>query len=117
MSRIAIIGAGAWGTGLAIVLGRKGTHQIRLWANEPEVYESIANRRINEHFLPGFILPDSIAVTSELNTALDAAEIVAQAQCPRSTVELYSNEWRRRFGRRQFSSAAPKGSKTERCCA
>ncbi len=43
MSRIAIIGAGAWGTGLAIVLGRKGTHEIRLWANELEVCESIAN--------------------------------------------------------------------------
>jgi glycerol-3-phosphate dehydrogenase (NAD(P)+) len=76
MSRIAIIGAGAWGTGLAIVLGRKGTHQVRLWANEPEVCESIARSRINEHFLPGFILPESIAATGDLDTALDAAEIV-----------------------------------------
>src|SRR5271157_439650 len=76
MSRIAIIGAGAWGTGLAIVLGRKGTHRIRLWANEPEVSESIARSRINERFLPGFILPESIAATSDLNIALDAAEIV-----------------------------------------
>ncbi|MGD0413799.1 MAG: NAD(P)H-dependent glycerol-3-phosphate dehydrogenase [Terriglobales bacterium] len=80
MSRIAIIGAGAWGTGLAIVLGRKGTHdfrhEVRLWANEPEVSESIAQSRINSHFLPGFILPESIAATSDLNTALEAAEIV-----------------------------------------
>jgi len=80
MSRIAIIGAGAWGTGLAIVLGRNRTHHVphnvRLWANEPEVTESIARNRINERFLPGFILPESIAATSDLNTALDAAEIV-----------------------------------------
>ncbi len=80
MSRIAIIGAGAWGTGLAIVLGRKGTHDVphdvRLWANESKVSESIARSRINERFLPGFILPDSIAATSDLNYALDAAEIV-----------------------------------------
>ena len=80
MSRIAIIGAGAWGTGLAIVLGRNRTHHVphnvRLWANEPEVAESIARNRINERFLPGFILPESIAATSDLNTALDAAEIV-----------------------------------------
>jgi glycerol-3-phosphate dehydrogenase (NAD(P)+) len=76
MSRIAIIGAGAWGTGLAIALGRKGTHQIRLWANEADVSESIARSRMNERFLPGFILPESIASTSDLNTALDAAEIV-----------------------------------------
>jgi len=84
MSRIAIIGAGAWGTGLAIVLGRKGTdhvphnvrHHVRLWANELEVCESIAKSRINERFLPGFILPESVEATSDLNVALDAAEIV-----------------------------------------
>jgi glycerol-3-phosphate dehydrogenase (NAD(P)+) len=80
MSRIAIIGAGAWGTALAIVLGRKGTHHVphdvRLWANELEVSDSIARKRINERFLPGFILPESIKATSDLDTALDAAEIV-----------------------------------------
>jgi glycerol-3-phosphate dehydrogenase (NAD(P)+) len=52
MSRIAIIGAGAWGTGLAIVLGRRGNHQVRLWAHEQEVRESISARRVNERFLP-----------------------------------------------------------------
>jgi len=92
MSRIAVIGAGAWGTALAIVLGRKGAHgfrhevghevrheirhEVRLWANEPEVSESIARSRINEHFLPGFVLPESITATSDLNSALDNAEIV-----------------------------------------
>ena len=80
MSRIAIIGAGAWGTALAIVLGRKGTHHVphdvRLWANELDVSDSIARKRINEHFLPDFILPESIKATNDLNTALDAAEIV-----------------------------------------
>ena len=43
MSRIAIIGAGAWGTGLAIVLGRGGGHQVQLWAHEKEVRESISS--------------------------------------------------------------------------
>jgi glycerol-3-phosphate dehydrogenase (NAD(P)+) len=76
MSRIAVIGAGAWGTGLAIVLGRKGTHEIRLWANELDVTESIARNRINERFLPGFVLPGSIVATCDLKTALDSAEIL-----------------------------------------
>ena len=58
MSRIAVVGAGAWGTALAIVLGRSGTNHVRLWANEPEVTKSIASNRINERFLPGFILPE-----------------------------------------------------------
>lgn len=76
MSRMAIIGAGAWGTALAIALGRKGTHSIRLWANEPEVAESIAKSRINERFLPGFQLPEPIEATNDLNLALECAEIV-----------------------------------------
>jgi len=76
MSRIAVIGAGAWGTGLAIVLGRKGTHHIRLWANEADVVESITIRRVNERFLPGFVLPEAVEATNDLNDALHAAEIV-----------------------------------------
>ncbi|MGA3091402.1 MAG: NAD(P)H-dependent glycerol-3-phosphate dehydrogenase [Terriglobales bacterium] len=76
MSRIAIIGAGAWGTALAMVLGRKSVHQVHLWANEPQVSESIRKSRINEHFLPGLVLPASIAATSDLDAALEGAEMV-----------------------------------------
>ena len=76
MSRVAVIGAGAWGTALAIVLGRKGTHKIQLWANEAEVVQSISKSRINEHFLPGFVLPEPVTATGDLITALDGAEIV-----------------------------------------
>jgi glycerol-3-phosphate dehydrogenase (NAD(P)+) len=76
MSRIAVIGAGAWGTALAIALGRKGGHAIRLWANEPEVVESIARLRVNERFLPGFDVPSSVEPTNDVRAALDAAEIV-----------------------------------------
>jgi glycerol-3-phosphate dehydrogenase (NAD(P)+) len=76
MSRVAIIGAGAWGTALAIALGRKGTHTIQLWANEAEVVESIAERRVNERFLPGFEIPLSVEATRDLDAALGRAEIV-----------------------------------------
>ncbi len=76
MSNIAIIGAGAWGTGLAIVLGRKGTHRIRLWAHEPEVCELIARDRVNEKFLPSRPIPDSVTATNLLAQALEDAEIV-----------------------------------------
>lgn len=76
MSRIAIIGAGAWGTGLAMVLGRRKTHAVRLWANEPDVCESITRGRVNQRFLPGFVLPDSVHATGDLSNALEGAEIV-----------------------------------------
>jgi glycerol-3-phosphate dehydrogenase (NAD(P)+) len=76
MSRIAVIGAGAWGTALAMVLGRKATHSVRLWANEPDVCESIANERINHRFLPEVTLPDAIEPTNDLACALEDAEVV-----------------------------------------
>jgi glycerol-3-phosphate dehydrogenase (NAD(P)+) len=76
MSEIAVIGAGAWGTSLAIVLGRKGTHRVRLWAHEPEVVESISRRRTNEKFLPGHLIPEAVAVSSELERVVEGAEIL-----------------------------------------
>jgi glycerol-3-phosphate dehydrogenase (NAD(P)+) len=76
VSEIAVIGAGAWGTGLAIVLGRKGAHRVRLWAHEVDVCESIAQKRINEKFLPGRTIPEAVTATSDLAAALERAEIV-----------------------------------------
>jgi glycerol-3-phosphate dehydrogenase (NAD(P)+) len=76
MSNIAVIGGGAWGTGIAIVLGRKGTHNVRLWAHETDVCESIAQKRVNEQFLPGRQIPDSVMATNDLSAALRGAQIV-----------------------------------------
>jgi glycerol-3-phosphate dehydrogenase (NAD(P)+) len=76
MSEIAVIGAGAWGTGIAIVLGRKGAHRVRLWAHESEVWRSIAERHVNDAFLPGRKIPDSVAATNDLAQALHGAHIV-----------------------------------------
>jgi len=76
MSHIAIIGAGAWGTGLAIVLGRKGTHRVRLWAHEVDVCESIAQKRINERFLPGHEIPATVTASNDLGTTLKHAHVV-----------------------------------------
>jgi glycerol-3-phosphate dehydrogenase (NAD(P)+) len=76
MSEIAIIGAGAWGTALSIVLGRKETHRVRLWAHEKEVCESITQRRENEQFLPGQPIPARVIVYNDLAQALEHADIV-----------------------------------------
>ncbi len=78
MSEIAIIGAGAWGTALAIVLGRKETHRVRLWAHEKEVCESIAQRRVNERFLPGQTIPACVTPCNDLaETLAGAASVVS----------------------------------------
>jgi glycerol-3-phosphate dehydrogenase (NAD(P)+) len=77
--KIAVIGAGAWGTGLAIVLGRTGTHQVRLWSHESEVRESIVAARENARFLPGCRVPETVSVSGSLGDVLADAEIVLSA--------------------------------------
>jgi glycerol-3-phosphate dehydrogenase (NAD(P)+) len=76
MSEIAIIGAGAWGTSLTIVLGRKGTHRVQLWAHEAEVVESISRKRVNEKFLPGHLIPEPVVVSSDLEKVVEGAGIL-----------------------------------------
>lgn len=76
MSEIAIIGAGAWGTALAIVLGRKATHHIRLWAHEKHVCETIARERVNQQFLPGQKIPASVEPFTDVSQAVHRAGIV-----------------------------------------
>jgi glycerol-3-phosphate dehydrogenase (NAD(P)+) len=76
MSRVAIIGAGAWGTALAIARARKDQSEVRLWAFEGEVCDSITRRHVNELYLPGMSVPESVRATSSLAEALEGAEIV-----------------------------------------
>lgn len=70
-----IIGAGSWGTALAVTQARQG-RPVKLWAYESEVVESIRARRENEVFLPGVTLPQGVAVTNDLEEALEGARIV-----------------------------------------
>jgi len=76
VSQIAVIGAGAWGTSIAIVLGRRGGHEVRLWAHESEVCDSINSHHMNDHYLAGCAIPDLVTATNSLEEALRDAEIV-----------------------------------------
>ncbi len=73
---IAVIGAGAWGTAIAIVLGRQGTHDVRLWAYEKEVCESIRTRAVNQLFLPDLPVPMTVSPTTCMEEALHGADLV-----------------------------------------
>lgn len=75
MKRIATIGAGNWGTALAAVLTRLG-HEVKLWAFEVEVVESIRRKQENGLFMPGIKLPENLLATGDLEEALEGAEIV-----------------------------------------
>ena len=76
MSRIAILGTGAWGTAIAITLARRGGHTITLWSHTENLADSITRTRENARYLPGIPVPESIRATHDLRVALDQAEIV-----------------------------------------
>jgi glycerol-3-phosphate dehydrogenase (NAD(P)+) len=75
MSRIVVLGSGAWGTALALSLHRRGGHQVTLWAHSPAAAIEIAEPRENLLFLPGFPIPEEIAITGS-EAAVADAEIV-----------------------------------------
>ena len=75
MSRIAILGSGAWGTAIALSLDRRGGHQVTLWAHSYEEAQQIVSAGENSQFLPGFPIPSRIAVTADC-AAISAADIV-----------------------------------------
>jgi glycerol-3-phosphate dehydrogenase (NAD(P)+) len=75
MARIAVVGAGSYGTSLAIVFGNAG-HEVLLWCFEPDLAERMQRTRENDVYLPGFALPASVAVTNDLAEAARGCELV-----------------------------------------
>ena len=75
MKRVAVIGAGSWGTALAAVLAKKG-HDVHLWAFEAEVAEQITRGQENTSYLSGVDLPENLKSTADLEKALEGAEVV-----------------------------------------
>lgn len=75
MSHITILGAGAWGTAIALSLHRRGGHELTLWAHSDELATQIIDARENCQFLPGFPIPDGVAVTAECEE-INRADIV-----------------------------------------
>jgi glycerol-3-phosphate dehydrogenase (NAD(P)+) len=76
MSRIAILGAGAWGTALALSLARRGGHHVVLWSHSPALATQLTDAGENLPYLPGFTLPADIQVTSDLPAAIFEADIL-----------------------------------------
>ncbi len=76
--KVAIIGAGGWGTALATVLSAKG-YGIHLWVRNTGLYKTILLKRINETYLPGVKLPDTIRPTLSLEEALWGKELIILA--------------------------------------
>jgi glycerol-3-phosphate dehydrogenase (NAD(P)+) len=87
-TKIGVIGAGAWGTALAIALAEKG-HPVLLWAYEPEVYAAMGVTRENRTYLPGVILPAKLRPTDRFDEFADcrAVLLAPPAQHMRATLD------------------------------
>lgn len=88
-SRVTVLGAGAWGTALAIQLSRCGT-ETRLWAHRPEHVGKLERARENERYLPGVRFPDELVMEATLKRALvdaDYAFLVVPSKAFRATLE------------------------------
>jgi glycerol-3-phosphate dehydrogenase (NAD(P)+) len=75
--KIAVLGAGAWGTAISVVLCAR--HEVRLWARDAALASALAADRSNRRYLPGFELPPAIVPTGDLSRALDGAELILAA--------------------------------------
>jgi glycerol-3-phosphate dehydrogenase (NAD(P)+) len=80
MTKIAILGAGGWGTALAIVLSRsRKPHEISLWVHSVAHAESMQRERENKTYLPGPKLPESVRIHRELEATLSGAQVIVGA--------------------------------------
>jgi len=85
--RVAVMGAGGWGTALAVLAGRAG-HGVRLWSRNAAVVESVNRRRVNSVYLAGHEIPEAVCATADVGAALDGAELVILAAPSHATREL-----------------------------
>jgi glycerol-3-phosphate dehydrogenase (NAD(P)+) len=75
---VAVLGAGSWGTALAVHLGLIG-HDVRLWARDASLADEMNSRRANAVYLPDITLPRNVSVTSSIESVLRGTDVVVAA--------------------------------------
>lgn len=78
MQTVGVLGAGSWGTALAVHLARVG-HNVRLWARNPQLVREMDVRRANAVYLPDVTLPDRLRVTDSVERCVEDTELVVSA--------------------------------------
>ncbi len=78
MAAVAVVGAGSWGTAVA-GLCRHGADDVVLWARRPEVARELRADHTNGRYLPGYVLPDDVRATSDLEEAVSGVDVVVVA--------------------------------------
>lgn len=89
--KVAVFGAGSWGTAFSIVLADAG-NDVTIWARREEVAETINERRENSEYLPGIELPPQVSATHDVEKAAHGADLVILAT-PSQTLRANLTEW------------------------
>lgn len=74
-TNVAVLGAGGWGTALALALGRAGQSDVTLWARREDAAGTLREQRENVPYLPGVTLPPELQITADLDAALEGAAL------------------------------------------
>jgi glycerol-3-phosphate dehydrogenase (NAD(P)+) len=96
VGRIAVVGAGSWGTAFAQIAADAG-NDVVIWGRDDEIVDAITAEHVNPVFHPGARLPDSVWASTNIGTVLRGAEIVALA-IPSQVLRSRLMEWREHFG-------------------
>lgn len=91
MTKVAVMGAGSWGTAFSVVLADAG-NDVTIWARREDVCATVNERRENTDYLPGIELPETISATHDPAKALSGAEYVVLA-VPSQTLRSNLSEW------------------------
>jgi len=91
MTRVAVLGAGSWGTAFSVVLADAG-HEVVLWARREDLCALVNEKRENTDYLPGITLPDRITATHDPERALSGAEVAVLA-VPSQTLRGNLESW------------------------
>lgn len=75
--KIAVLGAGAWGTAISISLAPR--HEVTLWARDPLQAQAIAAARVNQRYLPEFKIPAAVCIAADLDEAIEQSELLLVA--------------------------------------
>jgi glycerol-3-phosphate dehydrogenase (NAD(P)+) len=75
----AVLGDGAWGTAIALLLAGNADHRVRLWSARPENGQLLRERRENVRLLPGVTIPEAVLLTTDLSEAVAAADLLIAA--------------------------------------
>src|SRR5262249_52851024 len=84
-TKFAILGAGAWGTAISLVLAKDPAHHVALWSARPENAKVLHERRENVRLLPGVPIPPSVQLTTDIADAVKEADLII---APVPTVHL-----------------------------